>query len=394
MKVFRRVRYAILSVITLILAVGCADDNTSNPTPPIVEEEHYVTFGGEQADAASGATLAPNGDIMVVGVTESFESGGADIWLMRVNKDGEQIWSKTYGGTENDRGTSICSTADGGYAITGSTNRSVFVMKVDENGNKLWESVIGDNQSVHDFDRASEIKQTKDLGFIIVGTTESESAIGWDDIWVIKVTNSGQLHWFTVFGKGGQDFGYSIDICSDGGFIVGGEMSPSVPGNSTDCIVKLTPTGSVDWIKQFGRTSVSSVLATSDGGSVTAGTNGQNLWIQKNDRNGNMIVQNTIHASHYRVSYEIQESIGGGYLVLGSVYQDNTDKHDYWLLKLNNAFDMVWAKQYGGDEDDKAYNMAQDADGNAFLVGRTKSFGAGDYDALIICVDKHGNKIW
>src|SRR3989339_870963 len=106
------------------------------------------TFGGTKNDWARDILVTSDSGYVVCGATESFGAGGSDVYLLRLDKNGNLAWSKTFGTEANDGGYSICQTLDGGFVVTGYTNdyQDVYLVKTDTNGNAVWtKTIAGDS---------------------------------------------------------------------------------------------------------------------------------------------------------------------------------------------------------------------------------------------------------
>jgi hypothetical protein len=282
----------------------------------------------------------------LAGFTGSFGAGG-DIFLIKTDANGNVQWAKTYGGTDEDYVYSVQQTSDGGYIVAGATWsfgagwRDIFLIKTDANGNVQWAKTYGGGSD----DYAYSVQQTSDGGYIVAGETRSFGA-GWRDIFLIKTDVNGNVQWAKTYGGGSDDYAYSVQQTSDGGYIVVGGTSSFGAGLSDIFLIKTDANGNIIWAKTYGgtdRDSAYSVHQTSDGGYILAG------WTR---------------------------SFGAG---------------DAFLVKTDANGNIIWAKTYGGGSDDYAYYVQQTSDGGYILAGWTSSFGASWLNIFLIKTDANGN---
>ena len=142
-----------------------------------------------------------DGGYIVSGYTSSFGAGNTDVWLIRTDTLGNTVWTKTYGGNRYEEGWSVLQSTDGGYIIAGSTSsfkegyNDVWLIKTDSSGDTLWTKTYGGSQDEHSF----SVQQTTDGGYILTGYTTSY-AVGGIDFWLVKTDSSCAILWTRAYG--------------------------------------------------------------------------------------------------------------------------------------------------------------------------------------------------
>ncbi|WP_440951761.1 FIMAH domain-containing protein [Methanococcoides sp. FTZ1] len=184
-------------------------------------EEWNKRFDYGSCSIAS-AQLTPDGYILAGRYQQSFNTP-SDALLIKTFENGTEEWNMTFGGTGYDEAYSVQQTSDGGFVLAGyeqqyySAPYDAWLIKTDENGTEEWNMTFGGTGN----DRAYSVQQTDDGGYIVAGYTTSLGA-GDYDAWLIKTYENGTEEWNMTFGGTGNDHFYSVQLTSDGGYIVAG----------------------------------------------------------------------------------------------------------------------------------------------------------------------------
>lgn len=211
-----------------ILACLCIANSCGKPAAPYDQDFDILwtrTYGGGSSDLGYFVQQTFDGGYIIAGCTESFGAGSSDAYLVKTDRNGNEVLSKTYGGANHDECHSARETSDGGYIIVGYTESfgaggsDVYLIKTDMNGDTLWTKTYGGTRS----EAGYSVQQTSDGGYIITGYTGS-FALGNSDVYVIKTDAHGDTMWTKTYGGSGDDCGYSIQQTSDGGYVIGGSM--------------------------------------------------------------------------------------------------------------------------------------------------------------------------
>ena len=231
-------------------------------------------FGASNMEYGESVEQTSDGGYIVTGCTYSYGTGG-DVYLIKIDSFGNLLWEKNFGGRDFESGHSIQQTADGGFIITGCTSSygsgifDVYLIKTDSQGDSQWSQTFGGN----DWDEGQSVRQTSDGGFIITGYTYSYGA-GLGDVYLIKTDDSGEPQWERTLGANHTDKGLSVEQTSDGGYIITGNTQSYGYGGTDVYLIKTCSDGYLEWEKTFGGNNWDygkSIEVTSDGGYIIAG---------------------------------------------------------------------------------------------------------------------------
>jgi mannose/fructose-specific phosphotransferase system component IIA len=399
-------------------------------------------YGGSKNDVANAVVKTQDGGAAVLGYTQSINGDISDktvedfdFWILKLDAENNIQWSKTFGGSEDDRGNDILQTKDGGFAILGystSSNLDVpgnagsqdfWMIKLDANGTISWSKTFGYLGA----DFGTTLLQTADNSYLITGVLDVTASGGQGnsrnsqrhaggDIWAIKLSENGDLQWSKYFGGSFTDAPFGIVETEDHNFIIAGssdsaDVDISNNNGSYDFwVLKITSNGSLLWERSFGGSEIDearAITATNDGNFIIVGDTrsadkdvsnnhgAADVWIIKMNTDGNLIWEKTIGGSSFDVARSVARAQDNGFIISGSSRSlnegfTNQGQNDALLLKIDAEGNLVWKQTIGGDEIDYFYDAVQLNNASIIAVGETNSSNGdltenkGFSDALII----------
>lgn len=318
---------------------------------------------------------------------------------------GERVaWTRTYGGVGNERGYSVEQTSDNGYIIAGYTNsfgaglKDIYLMKTNEKGRVLWTKTYGGS----DDDLAYSVKQTSDNGYIIVGYTQSFGS-GSADIYLVKTNNEGNVLWTKTYGGVHDDKGYSVQQMYDGGYIIVGYTCLCGAGVADVYIIRTDKEGDVVWAKTYGGMNDDrgySIEQLSNRGYVIAGwTNSSgagsyDAYVVRIDTLGNILWEKTYGGASFDAALSVQQTADRGFIIAGHTHSFSAGDADVYLIKTDEDGECLWTRVYGGYSDEGALAVRQISKRGYIIAGYTDSFGAGGWDFYCIRTDVNGDTLW
>jgi predicted secreted protein len=371
----------LLSVlIPIISLLSCA----SKPAPIV---QWSQTFGGESVDQGRSVQQTTDGGYIVCGITESYGAGGQDIWLIKTDAEGNKLWDRTFGGGKKDIGMSVQQTTDGGYIVCGSTDsygtggEDIWLIKTDADGNKLWDNTFGGNG----FNAGRSVQQTGDGGYIICGYTDPDVA-GKGHAWLIKVDADGNKLWDKTFGGEVTTIATSVQQTTDGGYIICG-MAGSYGTDKTEAyLIKTDAAGNQLWDETFVDNDIAvgnSVRQSTDGGYIVCGTASSNktgaaeVLLIKTDGAGKKLWDRTYGGKGIDSGNSVQQTTDGGYVICGTTTSHETNKPiEVSLIKTDAKGNKLWDKTFGDEGVAQGESVQQTKDGGYIACGTVSSEGS------------------
>jgi Secretion system C-terminal sorting domain len=445
----------LLSLLALAITVSY-NAAAQQVQPPVKQWDKG--FGSTDLDRLTTLIQTRDGGYLAAGMSSGDVSGSktapskgfTDYWIVKLDGNGTKQWDKGYGTRFWDELQAVCQTADGGYILGGysyTDNQSLgdktdpgygkydyWVVKIDAQGNKQWDKVYGGTED----DQLFDLQLTADGGYILggysrspVGGDKTQDNKGVQDYWVVKIDAAGRKMWDKTIGGDGTDRLQTIQVTSDGGYILAGGSDSNRSGDKSEnsrgtlrqedyWVVKLNAAGDKQWDRTYGSGGVeyfAYLQQTRDGGYILGGTTdftnvsgdrtqqskgGRDFWVIKLDETGAKQWDRTFGGLRDDEMLDMQPTSDGGYVLIGATYsgrggdksQPNQGDRDYWLVNINAEGDRRWEIGFGGNTTDIPLAVQQTSDGGYILGGYSGSDVSGDKTAPIIPAANYHNDYW
>jgi len=355
------------------------------------------TYGGAAADGFRQAIPTSDGGFIAVGYTYSFGSGDVDVFLVKTDSGGDTLWARAYGGPSLDYGHSVCETGGGDYVVAGYTmsygagGEDVYLLKVDSDGDTVWTRTYGGAG----LDDAKGVCFTGDGYIVAAGQTESVGA-GESDVYVIKVDAAGDTVWTRAFGGADSEWAASVCELADGSYGVSGTTG-SFSTTRDAYLVKVDTGGNLAWDFNYGSEDEymqdygTGAIALADTGIVATG------WRTDQNRGDPLqaaflrVLSSGVQQSYRKYSdpymeygSSICETADNGFLLCGADKDDSTHRNDLFLVKRVQGVGWVWDQTVGGEGSDWGCSIVEIEPGCYLIAGYTESWGSGSFDGWLL----------
>lgn len=351
------------------------------------------TYGLSDINEAKVVRPAVDGGFVIAGTTSI---NNTDIYILKINDDGTLNWQNTLGSLGIDHANAMTKSYDSCYVLAGYSNSfnglgdyNIYVVKVDNNGQLLWHKEIGGL----DWDFGYCIQPTQDSGYIIVGNSYSGSSGSSDGIF-LKIDSLGNLQWERIFNTPGNDYLFGVTILPDGSYIANGTMINGNGGSKDIIIEKVNMAGDSIWFKEYGSNDdeESNTIYSKNGVCIIAGSNKDssglnNLTFRIND-NGDSLSTTLLSHPNDEITTAIDTS-NSNYIITGYTSSFGGGKKDLFISRIDSLGNDIQGKTYGGSEDEIGYSIIGTPDGGAIAVGSSTTYTPGSQSVYIVKADSN-----
>jgi hypothetical protein len=352
----------------------------SNVKAQSVVFEKFYDFGA--AETGFCVQQAPDSGFVVCGF-QGLGLVSAKMLAMKTDKNGVLEWSRLFGDGSNEQTAyHIVNCSLGGYAMVGYRTgpgfvSDVYVVRLDNNGDTLWTGQYGTSI----IEEGTCIQETPMGDFVISFWDENDST------GLLKIGPTGNLLWWKRYYSAG--FFKHISLLSSGGYLLSGVLNTGAGLLSQGYLMRTDPLGDSLWTRHYGGTGGDEFFEaqeTSDGNIVAAGIRAADLvspynyYLVKCDMNGDTLWTNYVASAENQECYSLHQCSDGGYALCGTSYAGGDAI--LYLVRTDSMGDTAWTKGYGGPDSDYGYFVKQTYDGGFIMSGSTNNWdptGAGVY---------------
>ncbi len=316
------------------------------------------------------------------------------------------VWQKIYGGDEDDIAHGVVMLENGDNAIIGAcksydAQRSdICITRINPKGETVWRKLIhGDKE-----DRGMAISRAKDGNLLILGSGKSFNHNGDRDLYVAKLSLDGEILWQHAYGGDRDEFAGGIAGTNDGGvLIVGSSESYDKKGYKDILVIRLDKEGHTLSQKTIGGKrdeEAKALTRTADGNFMMVGSRevdragDSDFFLLKLNQNGEKIWARTLGEENHDVLNAVTPTPDGGIVATGSTRSFGSEQTDLSVMYFDKTGKLIWHKIYGYEYYDEGNAVTMTKDGGFMIAGVTNSMGKGDYDIYIIALNRKGSLIW
>jgi len=370
-----------------------------------IDQQYLITGSSIQSDPSTGSGLAVQK-----------QNNGYDFHLVKLNQQGNEVWEKYFSGQNHDYLSAAVTTQDGGFLLAGTSysgkgldkkedskgGSDIWLIRINEFGDELWQQTLGTSSD----EQARAVIQTTDLGFFVAGNVENASkGYGSKDVLITKLDKDGKELSQLILGGKGLDEVEKMIPTKDGGALlgiysrsgIGGSKKTENYGEGDFYIIKLDKNGKVQWEKNFGGKAddhVRTLALTSSGyliggesrsersGNKTVGIQeGTDLWLISLNEKGEEEWQKSYNFKNRDILMGMSvihsaDDKGTKGLLLGGYTQAEgriqTDDETFWMLYLDQNGNEQWRKHVKGESSKKEERLSDlklNRDGSIVLAG-------------------------
>ena len=334
------------------------------------EEVWEKYFSGQNHDFLSSTVATQEGGFLLSGTSYSNKGldkkedskGGSDLWLIRINEFGDELWQKTIGGASDEEARAVIQTTDFGFFVAGNVQNSpegygskdVLIVRLDKDGKEISQLILGGKG----LDEVEKMAPTKDGGTLLgvysrssAGGSKKTENYGEGDYWIIKLNKDGKVEWEKNFGGQGDDHLRTLALTSTG-YLIGGESRSERSGNKTAGLEE----GTDLWL-------------------ISLDERGEELWQKSYSFKNRDVMMGMSVVTKTQDTRTKSQDVTTGILIGGYTQAEEmmeTDDETFWMLYLDGNGNEQWRKHVKGEKrqrEERLSDLRLNRDGSIILAG-------------------------
>ncbi|WP_027388054.1 T9SS type A sorting domain-containing protein [Chryseobacterium gregarium] len=339
------------------------------------EEVWEKYLSGKNHDFLSSTVATQEGGFLAVGTSYSGKGldkkedskGGSDLWLIRINEFGDELWQKTIGGASDEEARAVIQTTDFGFFVAGNVafgsaqatgkgygSKDVLIIRLDKNGKELSQLILGGKG----LDEVEKMVPTKDGGALLgvysrssAGGSKKTENYGEGDYWIIKLSKDGKVEWEKNFGGSGDDHLRTLALTSTG-YLIGGESRSERSGNKTVGLEE----GTDLWL-------------------ISLNERGDEIWQKSYSFKNRDVMMGMSVVTKTQDTRTKSQDVTTGILIGGYTQAEEkieTDDEKFWMLYLDQNGNEQWRKHVKGESskrEERLSDIKLNRDGSIILAG-------------------------
>ncbi len=360
-------------------------------------------FGTALPDYSRSIVQLSTGSVFICGNSASGNLGGTDISLLKLDRYGNEQWTEYYGDNNPNNGYCINTCADGslillGDALVSSSDKDILIYKIDTIGNIIWQYVFSSplNES------AQSIEQTLDGGFVAAGF--QTDTFGYNNAFVLKIDTNGNYLWDKSIGGSDNDYASMIKQLPGGNLILTSDSRSFGAGAYDVELTKMDANGNIIWQYTYGdslNNGCQGIFVTSDNYLISYGeteistASPYDMFFEKIDTNGVSIWKKLYGGvTTTDACFSICESYDNGFILTGYSNSFNGGAPiDLAVLKIDSVGNEIWGRGYGGLGVDIGYQIIPSLDNGYYITGKYFNVEFSDDQYYLLHIDKDSGAI-
>ena len=402
-------KYLTLSLFAVLLFAACSKPEEEAPeiiTPevPVIVEEEVITweetFGGIQDDKGYDITQTADGGYIAVGSTNSAGSGNSDIYVVKTDEEGQEVWSRTLDVSGDDVARHVVNTPDQGFVVFGEINNSLVLIKFDQWGAQAWLKTIsigGLSQFARGLltttnNRLLLLIESSAPSIVVTNPNGNTVHPGYEHSTLIQIDQSGNEVWREVVHD--QARAMALTAVSNGGYMITSKSR----GDHNLALTKVSNTGQVIWQREheadLTQESTASIIENTDGDFIILSdiqrlTNENDWYLLKVDSQGNWKGLSEKYPFWFNdnIAGDVQQTQDGGYILTGAIQKSNS-RYELVITKLDEDGEELWTNYHPESLNSFGTAIQTTPDGGFVIVGFAGTSTTSDL--YLIKTDEHG----